>query len=648
LPDIIVLTYVGDWKIFVQARSAEWNQRVVVDYTKSGTLTCAGTVGSTLEVKGNSNNPWELRIQHDDGQHGWQNSWLNSKPKQINGSSITQIIESEDVTTSASDRDFDDLIIRLEKIGMNDQPAKPFAIWPTTVQMMPDGIFEASLGRYLMAVRIQNIWTETWPASAIVGLTQRCRQWLSKSGIIVHDSWSTIDQDTVNQEVVNGRVRVGPLESWESKTIYFKIDVSNAQVGKHNIEVEVLEPGAPDPDHQNRKAVSQIFVSRTKYDGVKKIFVSKCDRGTLTAAVRELYVDYNTLKKAVGKAREIFRDEAGPELAELKPIQKKCTRAEIELIRKQLREFLEGETDDICAIWQRLQCCCVNGFGEKPSDGETWTGKGGTGLEFFAFPTVMDYGITYEPSFLGKYGPIPFDDPWWKLLLLIIALILSLAASASAAADLANRSDDVVIGQVKRTVFNFLEKESDIPSNIDDKDPGSVDAAIVKLNGNRGLTTNFFSYLDAANNEANKTPISILDGKINTDGKTLSNADITKLFADLIKYPNSQTAKDAMRMYKSGARTGVTRAILQTLKKSGEKTTHALNGEQTVYYINQLIFKEDPQNPGQITNSGDSGSLWLQYGTNAIVGLHHSGRSNTAWASRIEDVKKALKIKFGD
>ena len=64
---------------------------------------------------------------------------------------------------------------------------------------MPEGVFEATLGRYLMAVRVQNIWTLAWPASARVGLTDRCRAWLAAAGVNVIDTWSATDQAALGQ-----------------------------------------------------------------------------------------------------------------------------------------------------------------------------------------------------------------------------------------------------------------------------------------------------------------------------------------------------------------------------------------------------------------------------------------------------------------
>jgi hypothetical protein len=36
--------------------------------------------------------------------------------------------------------------------------------------------------------------------------------------------------------------------------------------------------------------------------------------------------------------------------------------------------------------------------------------------------------VTYDPPFAGQYGDLPYQDPWWKVLLIILAVILAIAA----------------------------------------------------------------------------------------------------------------------------------------------------------------------------------------------------------------------------
>ncbi|MCZ7663199.1 MAG: hypothetical protein M5U22_09870 [Thermoleophilia bacterium] len=635
MAEITRISVVGDWRVVVQSRDAGWAQRVLCRSTAAGDVTLVGTVGASVDVYGQGIAPWELIIEHDDGTHGWQESWLRPGPRVVAGPGITQVVESEDTTTADSDRDFNDLVVRLEKLGMVDQPTRPFAVWPTSLQMTPEGIFETSLGRYFMGVRVRNVWTEPWPAGAHVGITDRCRAWLQAGGIDVVDAWSAEDQAALGQTVAGGRVRVGPLAPWDSRLVYFKVDVSRAVVRKHNVEVAVLSPVAEELDHLNRGAIQKIFVSRTTFDPVKKVFVSRSDRGTLTAAVRELVVDYNTFKRAVGRARELFPSggAGGAGMVPVTPMRgPRCGAGDLERLRERLRRFLAGEEDDICAIWRELQCCCAYQGYRPPGrdgDGDDWTGRGGTGLEFLAFPAVVDYRIDYHPDFAGQHGPLPFDDPWWKLLLMLIALLLGLGAAASAAADLANRSEDVVIGQVARSVL--LDAG------------GTVDAAVVLLNGRRSLSAALFSYLDAATGEVNTAPVVALDGLIDTAGTNLTNTQIAAAIAAFAANPADAAAQAGVRVFKSGARTGLTfgrMTAVEPLTRDDDGTTRT--------FVNQVRIEEDPTLPNGVSNSGDSGSLWLHLASRSVVALNHAGSrdTNTAWGSRIEDVMTQMGIRF--
>jgi len=644
MADIAELEFVGDWRIVVESQDAAWAQRVVVDSTETGTATVGG-VGGHLDVYGQGQTPWRLRIQHDPST-GWQDSWVRLGARTQTATSIVQVVESEDKTTPASDRDFNDLVIRLEKLGMADQPTKPFAVWPTTLQMMPEGVFEASLGRYLLAVRVRNVFTAAWPGDAVVSLSQRCRQWLAAAGVQVIDAWSAEDAASVGQEVVAGGVRLGALSPWESRLVYFKVDVSAAPAEKLNVEIQVVRPQAEDLTHLNKRARAPMMISRTSYDTTRGVFVSECDRGTLTAVVREVAVDYNTLKRAVTNARKLLRGEGEGAGGGPTGPQGRCSPRDLERIQARLRAFLEGKDVDICEIWRDLQRCCCGG-GRAGGDDGSWVGEGVTGLEFFVFPTSVDYRVEYAVPFAGQFGPIPYDDPWWKVLLLIIAIILAIAAAISAAADLANRSDDVVIGTLTRTILNSLAAAPATPPAP--SDPGLVDVAVTTLNGRRTLTSAMFSYLDAASDEVNTTPIVALGGRIDTAGVALTNAQLNLIFQNIATNPSDPAAIAATLLFKSGARTGVTLAVLSGLMPISPRT----NGT-TIFFLNQLLILPDPMAPTGVSRPGDSGSLWLQRGTNAVVGLNHAGAfdpsatppSNFAVACRIEDVMNTIGVRF--
>jgi hypothetical protein len=637
------ISLIGDWRIVVQSRDAKWDQRGVVLGALGGAQTLPGSPGAHLDVRGDEQTPWTFSIQHDDGS-GWDPSDLAPGTVTVAGSTITQVVGSED--DPGGDADYNDLVVRFEKLGMVDEPSNPFAVWPATMQVMPEGIFEAALGRYFLAVTVRNVWTRTWPVQAAVGLTARCRTWLAAGGVTVVDAWSAEDLAAVGQQVTAGHVRVGALQPWARTVVYFKVDVGGAAVRKHNVEVEVIEPAAEDLDHLNRRASAPMCVSRTSYDVGAAVFRSVCDRGTMTVAVKEMTVDFHTFKRAVGRARELFAAGTGTGSGGSSHPGGSCDDAGRERLRQRLIAFLAGKDDDICGIWRDLQSCCCRGCeGEGGDNNGDWATPGDGSLAFFAFPDVIDYRVEYAPAFAGQYGPIPFDDPWWKVLLIIIAIILTIAAAASAAADLANRSDDVVIGQINRGVLNPFPNSSDIPPGLPTTAAGSVDATVVTLNGNRGQTASIFSYKDAAADEENTTPIVALDGRIDTAGATLTNAQIDQIFQDAADNPGDPAAQAALQVFKSGARSGTTIAVMEHVQRSYARTDEGV----VSFFANQLIIGADPAAPTKISRGGDSGSLWMQRAEpRAIVALNHGSSQDdlTAGTTRIEDVMNALAIRF--
>jgi hypothetical protein len=645
MADITELSFVGDWRVTVVSKDAGWSQRVSATGTAAGGVALAGAPGASMDVFGDDRAPWTLRVEHHDGTSGWQPSWLRATSS-LAGTRLEYVVESEDVTTSSSDRDFNDLVIRLDKLGLVSQPVPPFAILPENLQAMPEGIFEASLGRYFMAVRVTNIFTLAWPASARVGVSDRCRAWLAAAGVTIVDSWSASEQATLGQAVAAGRVQVGGLPPWASRLIYFKVDVSAAQVRKHQVELQVdSDQGAESTALISKRAKAPIQVSRTTYDATRNVFVSECDVGTLTAAIREMVVDHSTFKRAMGNARRIVRGQGGGTGPGAPRPGRGCDPRALERVRARLRAFLEGKDVDVCAIWRELVCCCA-GPGTGDPGGGDWTGAKDPGLAFFVWPTVIDYTIDYRPAFAGQFGPIPYDDPFWKILLIILAILLSLAAMASSTADLANRGDDVVIGTLTGSILNALS--ADPGSDPASTDPGSIDAAVVTLNGNRSLTPAVFTELDAQSGEFfTATPIVAVDSKIDAAGTHLTNAQIDAIFQNLADNPSDPAAQAAVRVYKSGARSGLALGVMSSLVPRSPRSDHDGN---VVWLLNQLRISQDADTTDALSCAGDSGSLWFQQGTNAVVGLNHAGPTDESGsfgiACRIEDVINQLRIRF--
>lgn len=613
------LSIQGRWHLEVIQKAADFAQRFIIAGSVNADGIYAGTVGTSVEVISQGQQPWTLTIQHNDG-FGWGDSEVRETARVTNGSQITFNIESEDLPGS-SNPDFDDLVLRSDKIGAFEIPFRPYALRMDTLQMMPDGIFEASLGSYYMGVRIQNVWTQPLSADSLLGISPMGRSLLAAGGIQVIDTWTVEEQETLGQQMSGSRVVLGSLAPWELRTIYFKVNCSAAKPRKHGVEFELVQPSMPDPNHPNRRASQKIFATRSSYNSVSKEFTAECDRGQLFLKLREVTVEYSTLREAIKCVRD-YRSRRGI------PIEERS--------REILQDLLVGKPVNLCELKKLLDCQCDGDGGGKNGDRNGWPCG-----DILIFPTKFDYRVEPNPSYTGQFGSLPFDDPWWKVLLIILAIILTVAAGASAASDLANKSDDVVIGKL---FDSKLEPESD--------GRFLVDAALCELNGNRDLPSETppLQLLDARNGETFTVPIDALDGTITLSGETMTNIEIANLIAAYNANRNDPTAIDGVRVFKSGARSGTTQALMTAVEPIPVRNDDGVIQD----FKEQVLFEPlDPPDPaaGQATSQkGDSGSIWVHKATRKIVALNFSGASDDSGSeghgNRIEDVMNKLNIRF--
>jgi hypothetical protein len=265
-------------------------------------------------------------------------------------------------------------------------------------------------------------------------------------------------------------------------------------------------------------------------------------------------------------------------------------------------------------------------------------GKGLSGFEFLAFPTDIEYSIEYDVPFFGQVGPLPYDAVPWKTLVISMNLVLSLLLTAAAVCQLAEVADDLVIGKVKTAILNALTSAPSSPPGP--TQTGSVDAAVLTLSGNRTLGCCNLALLDADPAEANAVPVAALGGRICLPGTCVTNAELNTMIANAASDPG------ALQVYKSGAGSGVTRALIAGLIPVFQRT----DGSQNLYFLNQVSIVPDAASPsadGKVAGAGDSGALWIQTRTNKVVALNHAVGPGGAVASRIEDVINALGIQLG-
>ncbi|MCP4896085.1 MAG: hypothetical protein GY906_03840 [bacterium] len=122
----------------------------------------------------------------------------------------------------------------------------------------------------------------------------------------------------------------------------------------------------------------------------------------------------------------------------------------------------------------------------------------------------------------------------------------------------------------------------------------------------------------------------------------------------MLKIPGRQTTgmtqgRLQMKVYKSGRTTSTTFAPIESLAVT--VTVEYPVGDVT--FLNQIMIRPFPApSPiGQVSDSGDSGSLWLQPGTNFAIGLNFAGEGQNdpvdrAIVNPIEAVVQGMDITF--
>lgn len=591
----------GRWHLRVSKAVHNWENRFQVQNASSGNGVYPPTVGSELTIDGAA---WLLTGEHrQSASEPWKGSEMMIDPGTPERVDIRAVVGAEDPLPS---RDFEDIQWEASYLGgtMLEIPHRPYAVRPADLMQMPDGIFETALGTYYMAVRVTNRWGLPFTGDHVLNITAASRAALAVGGIHVIDTWSQAELAALGQSQRGTGMVLGSLVPGSARTLYFKVEVSAASPRKHDVEFVVHNvTGMSDANHPARRVRKQIFVSRTVIDPTTGELVAEVQEGTLRFKLREIAIDRRNGRKA------------------RRPCRKERKRGGEKQVRDRLRDVLQGLLDgkavDPCLIQQILACYCSHGPGNghphdpaQPTDGRFCYDP------FFAFPTKFSYTITPRTPFAGQYGPIPFEDPWWKVLLLIIAAILLLAGALSEAADVAYHDEDLVIGKLGRS------QQTD------------VDAALCVLDTDR--TLGFGLVLDAASDETNQAFESALDGLVTLATTIMPIAEVMALLADPTT-PSSQ-----LQVFKSGATTGLTHGLISGFTAAPFTRTD----DGTQFNLPQLTIAPDPAFGENVSQPGDSGSIWIHRATGRPVGLHHSGSDSPdrATASFIEDVFRVMNV----
>jgi hypothetical protein len=205
------------------------------------------------------------------------------------------------------------------------------------------------------------------------------------------------------------------------------------------------------------------------------------------------------------------------------------------------------------------------------------------------------------------------------VLLIILAVILLIVSAIAAATGWGRSQESRIIGTVGEFSTN------------------NVDCCLIELNGERGFQQ---AVCDA------------LTGEPNQNAQVSVNAVIPIM-------TQVAPAFVGMRVYKSGARTGLTHAVVTSITAPlnqcrGEwddatSTCTPDPARPNLQMLNQIRLGADTAFNEQISDPGDSGSLWLSNENDTrdqVVALNHSGSGNTASANPIQDVLNALNVRL--
>jgi hypothetical protein len=596
-----MVTYRGRWRITVTGKQSGWPQRVVVSGATTGAGVVPGVLGASQLVDGES---WSLTIEHDDGS-GWrENEGIFPDPLQEIGAEMRQVVRSKDHFTPG-DTDPNDLVIQVDKVGpMFELPVRPYAVDAESLLMLADGVFVGINGRQYMGVEIENSWGEAFEDELLFDVSDLGRATLASFGIVVLDAW-TPESLRATQQTISGRaVRIPPIAVGERTTVYFQVDASGARRGKPEVEFVLMNLGVtPDPHHSMRRS----------YDRASGQAVVRTPEGTLSLTLRSLALDPQVITKLCRAARPGGGCGGSSLSSDLRRIVSQIERGYCD--QRTLRQLM------------LLICRCLEGSGKDGDPGRPCGCDGGRGWPRVCLPGGLwlplkfDYGVEINGGFTGQLGPLAFQDPWWKVLLLIIALIAWLVGLIESI--VADKTGWGNVGDHPRKI-----------GTVGASNRTTTDACIIELDGSRPAIQ---KVVDVISGETNASPIVGLDTVIAIDPQ--------------VAFPSLAPADVVGKLvYKSGSRTGLTHGIISSIgnfTQSRSEGTTPDPAHPDLTLPNQFRINPDPAFGEELFDDhGDSGSLVLSREPatmNRVAGLLHSSSGGT---SPIQHVLAALGLKL--
>ncbi|HSX30160.1 MAG TPA: hypothetical protein VLE73_06395 [Candidatus Saccharimonadales bacterium] len=651
--------FAGKWRATVSGRNAGFSQRIVVSGAVSGNGAYNGVVGNSFVFE---DGQVELQWNNDTGS-GWQPSGMISSIGMTSPLVVFRSMSADDNFPDQRDGDYDDLEVWFEHIdAVFDVTQRPFALDRGSLTMFPDGIFDASQGVQYMGVRVKNTWFFDWqsdfPETGMkIGISPDSRTALAAAGVQVLDSWSPQEQQSFGQTVDGGYVRVPDLKVNEETTIYFKVDVTNASPSKPEVGF-VAQRDAYDPNYNapTRVVEKQIFISRSNYDTTNKELVTALPEGTLYLKLDSIKLDPKAANDAAKDLMKCLKDHgggggshdghdgAGGNMGDwwqdCAARELFCKKRGSKVVRQMLQEILDGKDVDICKLKALLDGCCGDkkhggcdcrpGGHDGGGDNGGYPGGGwgdGTGVDgwcrvkpVYWLPISFEYRIEPNPAYTGQYGPLAFEDPWWKVVLILLAILLAIASLVY---------DYVEAGQDPNFIIGNILRNGDANTN-------AVDCAVCDLNGSR--TVNL--------------------GQLDAQGDDVNNGSPIEGLGNIIQLDRTDNGDDGIQdavlgnvVWKSGGRSGTTRGMVASVNFATNvtyDTEDTISG--TINYVNQVHVTQISTLSQPLSQGGDSGSVWVDMASKRPVALNFAGDLADAGTdgvgNPIRQVVNQLNIRF--
>jgi len=632
------IRFEGRWRGRVIQKNAGFSQRIVVSGASLGNGNYAGVVGTVFEADGGN---WQVDLQwNNDITSGWQASAVIESVAMTSPLVVIKILRADDNFPPERDGDFDDLEVWFEHLD----PAfkviqRPFALDRGTLTMLPDGIFEASQGVQYMGVRIRNTWFFDWDSglgalNMKIGIAPTSRIMLASQGIQVIDNWTPQEQEALGQAMDGGFVRVPNLAIGDETLVYFKVNCIASAASKPDMGF-VAQRDAFDPmyDTPSRIAHKKIFVSRSSYDPVQKEVMAQVPEGLLRLRLKSAIIDRTAATKAATAVRACLSKHPGSAGMLGKANQHRLA----DELRSFLQALLEGKDVDPCKLHELLAVCAACdsgkhdiGIGDNGGQVGGYPGGGlgdGSGADDWCrfkpiawLPVEFEYRLELTTPYGGQFGPLAFEDPWWKVILIILAVLLAIASLIA---------DYVGAAQDSRFIIGKVVRKGNASTN-------RVDCALSDLNGSRSVN---LGELDAQGDDVNNgSPVSTLDTIIQLDRSDNGNFGV-------------QNAVLGNVVWKSGGTSGTTRGEVTDIAFS---TNVNYDGGEfisgTINYTGQVLVTQLSTLPQPLSQGGDSGAVWVDLASGRPVALNFAGDLEdvgvTGVGNPIRAVVDTLDIRF--